>query len=183
MAILKAKSLTRSIDVDCHGSRGRLCPCSSRSGSRVLAPHASAESAPPRTSACPTHRSGSARRTGRSARTRSRPSPSRGRSASARSTRRAAAPVQRGAISRPADLGSSPFRVAIVRQSIGQMSMHASHSMHSESVKCVSMSQFRQRSTSIGLLRREAQLRPRWSSSEALRQLDVRHLLTRCDGS
>ena len=52
-----------------------------------------------------------------------------------------------GAVNRCRRSGSSPF-AAIVRQSTGQMSMQASHSMHSESVKCVCTSQFRHRSTS-----------------------------------
>ncbi len=39
----------------------------------------------------------------------------------------------------------------MLKQSTGQMSRHASHSMHSESVKWVWMSQFRQRCTSAAV--------------------------------
>ncbi len=52
-----------------------------------------------------------------------------------------------GAVSRVRSSASSPGAV-MVRQSTGQMSMHASHSMQSGAVKCVCTSQLRQRSTS-----------------------------------
>ena len=133
--------------------------------------------APP-TCACPTHRSDSARRTGRSGRRRSRPSPSPARSASAPPTRTAAGRDWRRAPSAArADLASSPFG-AIVRQSTGQMSMQASHSMQAGAVKCVCTSQFRQRSTSAvvcsgvnPVLHLDGHVR------EAQRHIDVHHLL------
>ena len=132
----------------------------------------------PWTSACPTRRSGTARRTGRSARRRSRPSPSRGRSASAGSNEQRLIVIERRRQAVAREAGRLPRRSGmIVRQSVGQMSMHASHSMHSESVKCVCTSQLRQRSTSLrGLLRGEALLDLDRHLLEARRQLDVPHL-------
>src|ERR1700730_3102653 len=52
-----------------------------------------------------------------------------------------------GAVKRVRKSGSAPFWV-MVRQSTGQMSIQASHSMHSFAVNTVCTSQFRQRCTS-----------------------------------
>ena len=52
-----------------------------------------------------------------------------------------------GALSRARSSASVPFG-AMVRQSTGQMSMQASHSMHSFAANTVCTSQFRQRCTS-----------------------------------
>ena len=71
---------------------------------------------------------------------------------------RRTAPASRftaGAISRGAQLRLLGVGRRCVRQSTGQMSMQASHSMHRLSVKCVCTSQLRQRCTSArGLLGR-----------------------------
>ena len=56
--------------------------------------------------------------------------------------------LRRGAVSLSAS-ESSGVSSTIVRQSVGQTSMHASHSMQSGAVKCVSQSQLRQRSASF----------------------------------
>ena len=55
---------------------------------------------------------------------------------------------RRAALRRADSSASSPFGV-IARQSTGQMSMHASHSMHRSAVNTVCRSQFKQRSTSV----------------------------------
>ena len=74
---------------------------------------------------------------------------------------------------------SSRVSGAIVRQFTGQTSTHASHSMQSFALKCVSMSQLRQRSTSAPSARREAELDLDVQALEALRQLGVLHLRAR----
>ena len=71
---------------------------------------------------------------------------------------------------------SSPLG-AMVRQSVGQMSMQASHSMHFASVNTVCTSQLRQRSTSRAVCSAiEAQLDLERELLEPLAQVDVLHL-------
>ena len=112
--------------------------------------------------ACPTRQWGTARRTGRSAGKRPRPSPSRGRSSVRRRRRGPASRCAPARSAAAAARASSPFSVKLM-QSTGQMSTQASHSMHSASVNTVCTSQFRQRCASA-----KASLSSKPSSTSAL---------------